>query len=131
MAVCRLVHPEATKSETRHPPASSVRDQYNSWITGTNTAFLFLPSLAQLAEQRTLNPWVVGSIPTGRIMMGNISLSLGNKAFYVSKCLFGHLWSKNTSCPGKEDNWLLLFAFNSNYLGDRWRLETVQSKYSR
>lgn len=42
-----------------------------------------------------------------------------------------YIWLKNTSYSCKEDSWFLVFAFNSNYLGDRWRLETVQSKYSR
>lgn len=45
--------------------------------------------------------------------------------------LLFYIWLKNTSYPCKEDSWFLVFAFSSNYLGDRWRLETVQSKYSR
>lgn len=42
-----------------------------------------------------------------------------------------HLVKKINSYPCKEASWFLVFAFSSNYLGDRWRLETVQSKYSR
>lgn len=40
------------------------------------------PSLAQLVEQWTLNPWVVGSSPTGRIAIkkkGSLSTVVGDE----------------------------------------------------
>ncbi len=45
----------------------------------------FFPSLAQLVEQWTLNPWVVGSSPTGRTKKREKALNKGLFAY----CLTG------------------------------------------
>jgi hypothetical protein len=67
LAVCKPLHTEATKSGTRYPPAymRGINTNLESPVPIQHFSF---PSLAQLVEQWTLNPWVEGSSPSGRIV---------------------------------------------------------------
>ena len=92
LAVCRPLHTEATKSGTRYPPAymRGINTNLESPVPIQHFSF---PSLAQLVEQWTLNPWVEGSSPSGRIVdMREKALFI--RFFLVSYVLLVKTWSK-------------------------------------
>ena len=62
--VCKPSHAEATKEKRVAHLLFKIAGSIQSVNHGANTAYY--PSLAQLVEQWTLNPWVIGSSPIGR-----------------------------------------------------------------